>query len=597
MQLCVVAMPGSSCCAPGLVGLPSSGKTTLFQLLTSAREAPRPHGKAEANVGVSRVPDDRLDRLTALFSPKKRVPATVEFADMAAGRGDAKSLLDVVGVPQCRRAAARRPRVSRSRRSPHPQVTIDPLRDVADDRRRADPRRPRRRRAAARAARERSEENAVTRSSSTSRTISDRAARRALEEGRALRTLGLVGDDARRLRGFQFLSAKPLLVVMNLDEADVATPKSTQRGATRPPVGAACLADSRARGAGVVGVCAKIELEIAQLDPADAAAFMADLGLAAVGPRSRHPRGVRSARLHLVLHRRRRRVPRLVDSARTPPRTKPPARFTPTFSAVSSARKSSAATAARARIARGVPRSRRAAPRRQGVPRRRRRRDQLPSCHVIDCRAMPQTILVCEAQVPFVQGGAEYHVRELVRAAAAPRVRRRARQRAVQVVSESAKSSRTPRRGGCSISARATAGRSIWSSRTKFPTYFARHPRKVAWLIHQYRAAYELAGTPFSDFDAHRRRRRAARAADRARHGDARRMPPRVRQRAATPPIARARFNGIARRAAVSPAASGRPAAPRTVSATTCCRSAGWSRSSASISPFARWRTSPATCR
>src|SRR6185436_9514929 len=80
----------------GLVGLPSSGKTTLFQLLTSAREAARSHGKTEANVGVSRVADDRLDRLSALFQPKKHTPATVEFADMAAGRGDAASLLDVV---------------------------------------------------------------------------------------------------------------------------------------------------------------------------------------------------------------------------------------------------------------------------------------------------------------------------------------------------------------------------------------------------------------------------------------------------------------------------------------------------------------------
>ena len=82
----------------GLVGLPSSGKTTLFQLLTSAREAPRSHGKAEANVGVSRVADERLDRLSAMFDPKKRTPATVEFADMAAApsaQGSA-ALLDVV---------------------------------------------------------------------------------------------------------------------------------------------------------------------------------------------------------------------------------------------------------------------------------------------------------------------------------------------------------------------------------------------------------------------------------------------------------------------------------------------------------------------
>src|SRR6185295_2600869 len=79
----------------GLIGLPSSGKSTLFQLMTSAREAPRTHGKAEANVGISRVPDERLDRLTALFQPKKRVPATVEFADMAAARSEASALLDV----------------------------------------------------------------------------------------------------------------------------------------------------------------------------------------------------------------------------------------------------------------------------------------------------------------------------------------------------------------------------------------------------------------------------------------------------------------------------------------------------------------------
>src|SRR5215203_5386786 len=74
----------------GLIGFPSAGKTALFQLLTSAREAPRAGGKSEANVGVSRVPDDRLDKLTALFHPKKHTPATVEFADIA-GMGGAKT--------------------------------------------------------------------------------------------------------------------------------------------------------------------------------------------------------------------------------------------------------------------------------------------------------------------------------------------------------------------------------------------------------------------------------------------------------------------------------------------------------------------------
>ena len=87
----------SSMLRAGLIGFPSTGKTTLFQLLTSAREAHRPSGKPEANVGVSRVPDERLDRLTALFNPRKRVPATVEFADIAGTgtRTGAEALLDV----------------------------------------------------------------------------------------------------------------------------------------------------------------------------------------------------------------------------------------------------------------------------------------------------------------------------------------------------------------------------------------------------------------------------------------------------------------------------------------------------------------------
>src|SRR5688572_19055561 len=82
----------------GLIGFPSSGKSALFQLMTSAREAPRPAGKQDANVGVSRVPDDRLDQLTTLFNPRKHVPATVEFADIAGASGmktGAAALLDV----------------------------------------------------------------------------------------------------------------------------------------------------------------------------------------------------------------------------------------------------------------------------------------------------------------------------------------------------------------------------------------------------------------------------------------------------------------------------------------------------------------------
>ena len=81
-----------------LVGLPSSGKTTLFQLMTSIHDAPR--GKGDVNIGISKVPDDRLDNLTAMYNPRKRVPATVEFTDIiVAGRTGtgAQALVDVAG--------------------------------------------------------------------------------------------------------------------------------------------------------------------------------------------------------------------------------------------------------------------------------------------------------------------------------------------------------------------------------------------------------------------------------------------------------------------------------------------------------------------
>ena len=112
-----------------LIGPNGAGKTTLFQLMTSAREAPRTHGKAEAHVGMSLVPDERLDRLTALFQPKRRVPATVEFADMAAARSETKALLDVAAY----RNADALLHVVRAFRDPavaHANGSVNPARDV-----------------------------------------------------------------------------------------------------------------------------------------------------------------------------------------------------------------------------------------------------------------------------------------------------------------------------------------------------------------------------------------------------------------------------------------------------------------------------------
>jgi GTP-binding protein YchF len=254
----------------GLIGFSSSGRTALFQLLTSAKEARA--GKGDANVGVARVPDDRLDRLTALFNPKKRVPATVEFADIASAAGSkagAQALLDVAPF----RNADALLHVVRMFRDPsvaHPAGAVDPARDVRlmeDEVILADLGVVERRL-------ERLERDLKKGNTPELRREQDilLRCRTALEEGRPLRALQLDPDDTRRLRGFQFLSAKPLLLVLNLDESDLGQADDAVKlaGLDEFMAGAATRA---------VPICAKIELEIAQLDPADAAAFLSDLGL------------------------------------------------------------------------------------------------------------------------------------------------------------------------------------------------------------------------------------------------------------------------------------------------------------------------------
>jgi ribosome-binding ATPase len=256
----------------GLIGFPAVGKTSLFQLLTSAREAPRPGSKTEPNVGVSRVPDDRLDRLTTLFNPRKRVPATVEFADIAGaggGRASAQALLDVAAFRNAD-ALLHVVRLFRDPSVPHPAGNVDAARDVRTmeeelilaDLGVVERRLERLERDLKKVSNPelRKEHGILT------------MCRTALEEGQALRTLSLGADDHKRLRGFQFLSAKPVLLVLNLDETDL--PKADS---------AVALAglESFVSGGAVraVPICAKIELEIAQLEGPDAKAFMDDLGL------------------------------------------------------------------------------------------------------------------------------------------------------------------------------------------------------------------------------------------------------------------------------------------------------------------------------
>jgi ribosome-binding ATPase len=260
-----------------LIGVASSGKSTLFQLMTSVRETGRTaHGKGEATVGISKVPDARLDRLTAMYNPKKRVPATVEFSDLAlpSGTGAAAALVDVAAYKNAD-ALVHVVRAFQDPSVPHPAGAVDPARDaqaMEDELILADLGLVERRL-------ERLEKDLKKNRSADLERERDviLICKSALEEGRPLRALDLKGDDLKRLRGFQFLSAKPLLIVVNLDESDLAKGLDAAMQATglTPFLSRASTA--------AVAVCAKIELEIAQLEAADAAAFLGDLGLTESG--------------------------------------------------------------------------------------------------------------------------------------------------------------------------------------------------------------------------------------------------------------------------------------------------------------------------
>ena len=260
-----------------LVGFGSSGKTTLFQLMTSAKETGRAaHGKGDVSIGISKVPDARLDRLTAMYNPRKRVPATVEFTDLAmpAGTGGAAALVDVVAYKNAD-ALVHVVRAFEDPAVPHPGGAIDPARDaqaMEDELILADLGLVERRL-------ERLDKDLKKNRSADLERERDviLLCKTALEEGRPLRALDLKGDDLKRLRGFQFLSAKPLLIVVNLDESHLAggIDRAIDRTGLTPFLSRASTA--------AVAVCAKIELEIAQLEAADAAAFLKDLGLTESG--------------------------------------------------------------------------------------------------------------------------------------------------------------------------------------------------------------------------------------------------------------------------------------------------------------------------
>jgi len=256
----------------GIVGLPLSGKTTLFNLLTHAEaETGFAAGKKKANMGVSRVPDPRLDRLSQIWNPKKTTHATIRYVDVAgvekgAGKeGFSGEMLTHLKNTDALLAVIR---AFESDQVPHPEGTVNPLRDlgilqsefllsdliITENR-------------LERIAKQM--KGKVEKSLEVEKELLERC-REALEAERPLRDVGFAPDEARVLKGFQFLTLKPLVVALNLGEADL--PRGEELAA---PVAAAWAGPSVA----VTYLCATIEEEISRLSPEDARAFLDDLGL------------------------------------------------------------------------------------------------------------------------------------------------------------------------------------------------------------------------------------------------------------------------------------------------------------------------------
>lgn len=258
----------------GLIGLSSVGKTTIFRLLTQTHHTgTKAAGSRDTTVAVAQVPDQRLDRLSELFAPKKHTPATVNLIDMTGHRGGDTGVGGLVDVAGYRDADAvlHVVRAFHDESIPHPAESVDPNRDVRvmeDELILADLAVAERRLIRL----EKDQKKGQSKELEAEMSVLNKCKAK-LEQGGALRALELDPIEMKLLRGFQFLSAKPMLLVLNVDESD--TPRSTEDTLERLQ-----LQDFVAGPAiRAVSVCAKIELEISELDAEDRELFLQEIGL------------------------------------------------------------------------------------------------------------------------------------------------------------------------------------------------------------------------------------------------------------------------------------------------------------------------------
>ena len=265
-----------------IVGLAASGKTTVFNTLTRGHAETGGFGGLTLNVGVVKVPDPRLTRLAEIFRPKKIVQADVTYADLPAPPASSEGRVGTEELPAEHLARLRDSdallhvvRAFDDPAVPHPDGSVDPARDLEQldlEFTLADLAMVERR---------------LERLGSSGRhgTPAEREAnereegilgrlRVELEAGRPIRDAGLDSDEAKAIRGFRFLTEKPVLVLLNIGEREIAD---------GPALAETIRAGYRHELALVEPLSAKIEMELGELEPEEAAAFMAELGIVESG--------------------------------------------------------------------------------------------------------------------------------------------------------------------------------------------------------------------------------------------------------------------------------------------------------------------------
>jgi ribosome-binding ATPase len=258
----------------GIIGLPQVGKTSLFKILTKVAVEDRGYSR-DAHLGIAKVPDDRLDRLAALFNPKKLIHATVEYADVAAISQEALKETALLASLRNVDALIHVLRAFENDAVAH-VGTIDPGRDAKNlefdlmlsdltqvekrlERLEKDLKKMR--------TAELEKENALL-----------LRCKVALEAEKPLRELDMSAEEKKLIRGFMFLSQKPVLYAVNLPES---TTLGDDLAAAAQKYG---LTELAARpSAGLTAFCGKVEAELAEMDDEEAREFLASYGLSESG--------------------------------------------------------------------------------------------------------------------------------------------------------------------------------------------------------------------------------------------------------------------------------------------------------------------------